>query len=153
MGRTINKNSSNGRSRPRKLYDDSDDEKLDLKIDSIKEREQTPCFVYVLTFFSALGGFLFGYDTSVISGAMILLRSEFGLSSLWQELIVSVTLGTAALFAVVGGCMNDRLGRRTVILAACIVFTAAGICMGIAIDKYMLLAGRVVAGAAIGRHI
>ena len=125
---------------------------MDLKIDSIKERVNTPCFVYVLTFFSALGGFLFGYDTGVISGAMILLRNEFGLSSVWQELIVSVTLGTAALFAVVGGCLNDRLGRRTVILTACLVFMAAGVCMGVAIDKYMLLAGRVVAGAAIGKR-
>lgn len=142
---------ANGR-RPKKLYDDSDDERLDLKIDSIRERTKTPCFVYVLTFFAALGGFLFGYDTSVISGAMILLRNEFGLTSLWQEIIVAVTVGTAALFAIIGGCLNDRMGRRGVILSSCLVFTAAAILMGIAVDKYMLLSGRVLVGAAIGLY-
>ncbi|XP_053376656.1 proton myo-inositol cotransporter-like [Mercenaria mercenaria] len=141
---------AHGRPRPKKLYDDSDDERLDLKIDSIRERSKTPCFVYVLTFFAALGGFLFGYDTSVVSGAMILLRNEFGLTSLWQEMIVSVTVGAAALFAIVGGGLNDRMGRRGVILISCLVFTTAAVLMGIAVDKYMLLSGRVLAGAAIG---
>lgn len=142
-----------GLPRPKKLYDDSDDEKLDLKIDSIREKTKTPCFVYVLTFFASLGGFLFGYDTSVISGAMILLRNEFGLTSLWQEMIVSVTVGAAALFALVGGGLNDRMGRRGVILCSCLVFTTASVLMGIAVDKYMLLSGRVLAGAAIGSYI
>ena len=95
---------------------------------------------------------MFGYDTGVISGAMIKLRNEFGLTYFWQELVVSVTLGTAAVFALVGGCLNDRLGRRAVILASCVIFTVGAICMGVAVDKYMLLAGRVVVGAAIGRQ-
>lgn len=141
----------NGGRRPRSLYDDPDDEKLDLKIDSIPTRKKTPAFVYVLTFFSALGGFLFGYDTGVISGAMILLRNEFTLSSVWQELIVSVTVGAAALFAIVGGCLNDRTGRRPVIMAASVIFTVGALCMGIARDRYLLLAGRVVVGAGIGK--
>ena len=151
MGRNQKLGATKGQSRPRKLYDDSDDEKLDLKIDSITQKIHTPAFMYVLTFFASLGGFLFGYDTGVISGAMIKLRNEFGLTYFWQELVVSVTLGTAAVFALVGGCLNDRLGRRAVILASCVIFTVGAICMGVAVDKYMLLAGRVVVGAAIGR--
>lgn len=152
MDRTNQLKGRNGRMRPKKLYDGSDDERLDLKIDSIREKPKTPCFVYVLTFFAALGGFLFGYDTSVISGAMILLRNEFGLSSLWQELIVSVTVGAAALFALVGGCLNDKMGRRGVILVSCIVFTSAAVVMGISVDKYMLMSGRILAGVAIGGY-
>lgn len=74
--------------RPNKLYD-SDDEKLNLKLDSLQNKVNTPRFIYVLTFFAALGGFLFGYDTGVVSGAMILLRNSMSLSSVWQELIVS----------------------------------------------------------------
>ena len=46
-------------------------------------------FVYGLTFLSAIGGFLFGYDTGVVSGAMIIIRQEFDLNSVWQELVVS----------------------------------------------------------------
>ncbi|KAK0062485.1 proton myo-inositol cotransporter [Biomphalaria pfeifferi] len=69
----------NGLPRPSKLMGDSDDERLDLtmKLDNLKPRAKTPAFIYILTFFSALGGFLFGYDTGVISGAMILLRNDF----------------------------------------------------------------------------
>ena len=140
--------------RPTRLYsNNADDEKLELKIDSIsaKEKEKTPGFVYVLTFFSALGGFLFGYDTGVIAGAMILLRNEFELSLVWEELIVSVTVAAAALFALIGGCLNDRLGRRPVIMMASVVFTVGALCMGIAGDRYLLLAGRIVVGAGIGK--
>ncbi|KAH3880825.1 hypothetical protein DPMN_004756 [Dreissena polymorpha] len=140
----------NGRTRPKKLYDGVDDEKLDLKIDSIKEKVKTPCIVYILTFFSTLGGFTFGYDTSVISGASIFLKKEFGLTIVWQELVVSVMLATAAIFALVGGMLNSKLGRRGVILVSCAVFVCAAILMGISVDKYMLLAGRLLAGAAIG---
>lgn len=74
--------------RPNKLCD-GENEKMNLKIDSLQQKVQTPRFIYILTFFAALGGFLFGYDTGVISGAMILLRNSFSLSSVWQELIVS----------------------------------------------------------------
>lgn len=152
MDRTNQLKGRNGRMRPKKLYDESDDERLDLKIDSIREKPTTPCFVYLLTLFAALGGFLFGYDTSVISGAMILLRNEFGLSSLWQELIVSITVGAAALFALIAGCLNSKLGRRGVILISCVVFTLAAVLMGISVDRYMLVSGRVLAGAAIGMY-
>lgn len=141
---------TNGRSRPRRLYENLDDEKLDLKLDGINPNLKTPFFVYVLTFLAALGGFLFGYDTGVISGAMILLRNRFALSSVWQELIVSITLGSAAVFAIVGGCLNDRLGRRPVIMLASLLFTAGAICMAVAADKYLLLSGRVIVGAGIG---
>lgn len=146
---------SNGRARPTRLshVEDSDDERLDLKLDSLQPRKETPWFVYGLTFLSALGGFLFGYDTGVVSGAMILLRNTFVLSSVWQELIVSVTIAAAAVFAAVGGSMNDRLGRRPVIMLASVVFTVGAVCMGAARDKYVLLAGRIVVGAGIGENI
>ena len=62
-----------------------------------------PAFVYALTSLSAVGGFLFGYDTGVISGAMLLLKDSFHLNPVWQELVVSVTIAAAAVFAIVGG--------------------------------------------------
>ncbi|KAK3800759.1 hypothetical protein RRG08_003163 [Elysia crispata] len=139
--------------RPKKLTgDNSDDEKMDLhlKIDDLTSRTQTPTFIFILTFFAALGGFLFGYDTGVISGAMILLRNSFSLSSVWQELIVSVTIAAAAIFALIGGFLNDRLGRRPVIMGASLLFTLGSVMMAVSKDKFALLAGRVVVGAGIG---
>ncbi|CAE1255330.1 SLC2A13 [Acanthosepion pharaonis] len=143
------------RQRPDKLYENSDEyeEKTlyGLKLDTLTSKLRTPQFIYILTFFSALGGFLFGYDTGVISGAMILLRNTFLLSSVWQELVVSVTIAGAAVFAIVGGLLNDRIGRRPTIMIASVVFTVGAFCMGMAPDKYVLLGGRIIVGAGIGK--
>jgi SP family myo-inositol transporter-like MFS transporter 13 len=69
-----------------------------------------------LSFFAAIGGFLFGYDTGVVSGAMLLLKTNFDLSSFTEEVIVSVTIGTAAIFALVSGILNEYLGRKLTII-------------------------------------
>ncbi len=53
--------------------------------------DESSTFIYSLTFMAAIGGFLFGYDTGVVSGAMIIIRREFSLNSFWQELVVSVS--------------------------------------------------------------
>lgn len=110
----------------------------------------TPCFVYTLAFFSALGGFLFGYDTGVVSGAMLLLKREMNLSSLWQELLVSITVGAAALSALAGGFLNGLFGRRICILLASFIFTAGGIILSVAHSKEVLLCGRLTVGFGIG---
>ena len=114
-------------------------------------KEPSQCFVYVLTFLSAIGGFLFGYDTGVISGAMILIQDVFNLDTLWKELIVSITIGAAALFAIVGGALNTRLGRKPTILGASFVFTIGAIVLGAANTKEVLLIGRFIVGIGIGK--
>ena len=112
-----------------------------------------PCSVILLTFLSAIGGFLFGYDTGVISGAMILLREEFHLDHVWQELVVSVTIGAAAFFAIVGGFLNDRVGRKPTILLASIIFSCGAVLLGCALNREMLLIGRIILGVGIGKYI
>ena len=96
------------------------------------------------------GGFLFGYDTGVVSGAMLLVDKEFFLTPLWHELIVGVTIGCAALAAAMAGFLCDLLGRKPVLLIASIVFTMGAILMGVSVNKYMLLAGRAIVGLGIG---
>lgn len=113
----------------------------------------TPGFIYLLAFFSALGGFLFGYDTGVVSGAMLLLKKEMNLSSLWQELLVSSTVGAAAVSALSGGYLNGWLGRRICILLASFIFTIGGIVLTLAPDKEVLLVGRLVVGLGIGEFV
>lgn len=110
----------------------------------------TTGFVYVLAFFSALGGFLFGYDTGVVSGAMLLLKKEMNLDNLWQELLVSSTVGAAALSSLCGGALNGWLGRKVCILVASFIFSVGGVVLGLAPDKETLLVGRIVVGLGIG---
>lgn len=112
----------------------------------------TPKFLYRLSAFAALGGFLFGYDTGVVSGALLLLKKEFGLNELWQELVVSATVGAAAISALSGGVLNDRFGRKPCILLASFFFTVGAVIMTAANDRYTLLSGRIVVGLGIGKR-
>ncbi|XP_005112683.2 proton myo-inositol cotransporter [Aplysia californica] len=112
-------------------------------------RKSTP-YVWLLASFSAVGGFLFGYDTGVVSGAMLLLRDEFSLSSFWQEVIVSVTIGAAFLAALAGGPLNDMFGRKIVTILASFVFTVGALVLGAASNISMLVAGRAILGVGIG---
>lgn len=114
------------------------------------QQDGTPGFVYILAAFSALGGFLFGYDTGVISGAMLLLKRELELSALWQEVLISCTVAAAALSAMLGGFLNGLFGRRACILLASLFFTIGGIVLGSAPSKEILLAGRLVVGVGLG---
>lgn len=111
---------------------------------------KTSGFLYVLSFFAAIGGFLFGYDTGVVSGAMLLLKKQFQLTSLWEEIIVSATILFAAIFALVGGFMNDFFGRKFTTVCASAVFTAGAVILGCAKNITMLVFGRSILGIGIG---
>ncbi|XP_071548629.1 proton myo-inositol cotransporter-like isoform X2 [Panulirus ornatus] len=110
----------------------------------------TPSAIYLLAFYSALGGFLFGYDTGVVSGAMILVREQFHLNAIWHEVIVSITIAAAWFSALVAGPATDHYGRRPIILSASVIFVVGAVIMGVAPEKITLLIGRFAAGIAIG---
>src|SRR5579863_3460223 len=65
---------------------------------------------------AAVGGLLFGYDTAVISGAILFVREQFQLTPFQTELAVSSVLGGCALGAGVAGYCADRFGRKPVLL-------------------------------------
>ena len=108
--------------------------------------------MYALTFFAALGGFLFGYDTGVISGALLPLARLFHLDNLWKELVVSSTVGAAIFGAISGGWFNDKFGRKLVLITSSVIFTSGAVIMAVATEKEILLIGRLVVGVAIGNE-
>jgi sugar porter (SP) family MFS transporter len=107
-------------------------------------------FVYLAAAFAALGGLLFGYDTGVISGALIFIKKEFALSTFEQELIVSIVLAGAIVGALTGGSLSDRFGRRLTLLATSIVFIVGAILCAAAMSIAALVVGRIIVGLGIG---
>jgi sugar porter (SP) family MFS transporter len=107
-------------------------------------------FVYIAASFAALGGLLFGYDTGVISGAVIFIKKDFALTTFPQELVVSMVLLGATVGAFTGGRFADRFGRRVTLIATSIVFIAGALICASAPSLTILVIGRVVVGLGIG---
>jgi SP family galactose:H+ symporter-like MFS transporter len=117
-----------------------------------KKTIQTPVkgFVYYAVAVAALGGLLFGFDTGVISGAILFIKGQFSLSSTMEEIVVSAVLVGAVCGATLGGALTDRFGRRSLILVAGVIFTISSVGTALAPTVPWLIAGRVVSGIAIG---
>jgi sugar porter (SP) family MFS transporter len=107
-------------------------------------------FVFAAAAFAALGGLLFGYDTGVISGALIFIRAQFGLSTFQQELVVSVVLVGAAAGALTGGRLADIFGRRMMLLVTALIFVAGALVCAAAPSLNVLVIGRLIVGLGIG---
>lgn len=107
-------------------------------------------FVTIIAAISALAGLLFGYDTGVISGAILFVQEDFHLSTFQEEIVVSAVLLGAMIGAVIGGRLTDRFGRRNILIQVAILFTIGAICTSFAPTTAWLALGRVVVGIAIG---
>lgn len=110
-------------------------------------------YVLRLAFSAGIGGLLFGYDTGVISGALLYIRDDFPSvdKKTWlQESIVSTAVAGAIIGAAIGGWMNDRFGRKTTILVADFLFFAGAVIMASAPNPALLIVGRVFVGLGVG---
>src|SRR6266436_6241442 len=107
-------------------------------------------FVYISALFASLGGLLFGYDTGVISGALIFIKREFGLTTTAEEIVVSGVLFGATIGAIVGGKAADLFGRRRVLLVTAAIFGIGALASAAAPSPPILIVCRVILGLAIG---
>ena len=147
----------NSNNKDRASYSSADDvvdgsvrEPVHRKAVTSSETQGFSGFLLTLSFFAAIGGFLFGYDTGVVSGAMLLLKSNFDLDSFTEEVIVSVTIATAAVFAIISGFLNEFFGRKLTIIFGSFVFTAGAVVLAVAQNVAMLISGRAILGVGIG---
>jgi sugar porter (SP) family MFS transporter len=107
-------------------------------------------YFYLIAAVAALGGLLFGYDTGVISGALLFIRQVMSLSPTMQGVVVAIALAGAAIGAATAGYLSDRNGRRLVILGAGLLFIAGAIISAVAQGVVVLVIGRFLVGLAIG---
>jgi sugar porter (SP) family MFS transporter len=101
-------------------------------------------------FFGALGGVLFGYDTGVISGAILFITKDFKPSPFLTGAIVAGLLLGAMIGAALAGPLSDRFGRRRVIMAAAVIFTVGALAAAVSPGIWTLIASRFVLGLAVG---
>ena len=107
-------------------------------------------FIYLTAGVAALAGLLFGYDTGVISGAILFIKDQFKLTPGLEEGVVSAVLLGAFLGAVLSGSIADRFGRRRVIMATAVLFAVGAIGASLANSVGMLIIFRLLIGVAIG---
>uniref|UniRef100_A0A0D9W6L2 Major facilitator superfamily (MFS) profile domain-containing protein n=1 Tax=Leersia perrieri TaxID=77586 RepID=A0A0D9W6L2_9ORYZ len=110
-------------------------------------------YVLALTSAAGIGGFLFGYDTGVISGALLYIRDDFPAvkdNYFLQETIVSMALVGAIIGAAGGGWINDAHGRRKSTLVADMMFALGSLVMCAAGGPYILILGRLLVGLGVG---
>lgn len=107
-------------------------------------------YILGISFVSALGGYLFGFDFAVISGALPFLQQQFGLDAYWE----GFATGSLAIGAIVGciiaGSVSDKYGRRTGLLWAAGIFLISSLAMALATDRDFFIASRCMAGIGVG---
>ncbi len=113
-------------------------------------RREANGFVVGLAAIAAIGGFLFGYDTGVISGALLLIKGDLGASTFEQSAIVGSLLLGAMAGAILSGYLAGAIGRRpTKIISGCI-FAVGAIWSALSPTVWVLIVARFVLGISVG---
>ena len=110
-------------------------------------------FLWMLTFAACISGLLFGYDTGVISGTLVSVRSDLSarpLTTLDKSLITSCTALFALIASPFAGILADKWGRKVVILIADGLFTAGALWQALTGTVWGMILGRSIVGLAIG---
>lgn len=105
-------------------------------------------FFYSIT--SALAGFLFGFDTVVISGAEQKIQSLWNLTETWHGIAMGSALYGTVLGSMVGGWPTDRFGRRATLLWIGILYLVSAIWSALANDVYSFIVARAIGGLGVG---
>src|SRR3954465_12593793 len=107
-------------------------------------------FLLRITIISTLGGLLFGYDTGVISGALLYMRDDLNLTTGWEGFVVSSLLIGAAIGALIGGRLADGLGRKRSLMVCAALFFCGAIGSATAPSLAPMIAARIILGLAVG---
>uniref|UniRef100_A0A914DRB2 Major facilitator superfamily (MFS) profile domain-containing protein n=1 Tax=Acrobeloides nanus TaxID=290746 RepID=A0A914DRB2_9BILA len=121
--------------------------------DCPKHPPKSGFYVYMLAVAAAMGGFLLGYDSGIVSAAMLYVPdvSEMKpMSTVWKEMIVAIIPAWAGIGALIAGRVSEKFGRKKSVLVTSFMFTIGALICSAALNKIMLLVGRVLIGFATG---
>ena len=103
-------------------------------------------YVILICLTAGLGGFLFGFDTAVISGAINFLRAQFHLNAVMEGWIMSSALVGCVAGAAVAGLLADKFGRKKILLFSALLFIISALGCAIAATPAFLVIARIVGG-------
>lgn len=106
--------------------------------------------VVIIALVAAISGMLYGYDTGVISWALLQLTQDFNITEGWQQVIAASILLGAVAGALTCSWLSDLRGRRGTLLMLAVVFIVGALWCADAADSVMLSLGRLVLGFAVG---
>lgn len=107
-------------------------------------------FFVTISFIAALAGVLFGYDTGVMSGAILYIRQDFQLSPQLDGIVMGAVLFGAMLGALFSGRLTDSYGRKNLLITIAILFILGSVGTAFANSITLLIIGRIIIGLAIG---
>ncbi|WP_143960433.1 sugar porter family MFS transporter [Litoribacter populi] len=107
-------------------------------------------YVYFLSIVAALGGFLFGFDTAVISGAERSIQTNWNLSDWYHGVAVAIALYGTVIGALFGGLPSDKYGRKKVLLWIGILYFVSALGSAMATDVYTFMIFRFLGGLGVG---
>ncbi|PYI00250.1 general substrate transporter [Aspergillus sclerotiicarbonarius CBS 121057] len=110
-------------------------------------------FVWLVAFTASIAGMLFGYDTGIISGVLVVLKDDLNnrpVTSSEKEMITSLCSGGAFIGAIFAGNTADRFGRKMAIYLGCILFVIGSVLQATAYTIAQMSVGRVVVGLGVG---
>lgn len=107
-------------------------------------------FITRISLIVALGGFLMGFDASVISGVVGFIETEFSLSKIQLGWSVSSLSLTATLAMMLAGPLSDRLGRKPVLKVAAMLFAVSAVASAVAPNFALLVTARMIGGLGVG---
>src|SRR3978361_2265546 len=106
--------------------------------------------VLVVAVVSAVSGMLYGYDTGIISGALLQITKDFGIAEAWKQVIAASILLGAVVGALTCSYLSERRGRKGTLVMLAIVFVVGALWCALAPNPVLLSVGRLVLGFAVG---
>lgn len=106
--------------------------------------------VVIVALVSAISGMLYGYDTGIISGALLQITDDFGIEELWKQVIAASILLGAVIGALTCSHLSDKRGRKGTLVLLAIVFAVGALWCAVSPDPVLLSLGRLVLGFAVG---
>ena len=107
-------------------------------------------YLIFLSVVAALGGFLFGYDTAVISGTIAQVTQLFQLDALQQGWYVGCALVGSIVGVLFAGILSDKLGRKLTMVISAVLFSTSALGCALSADFAQLVVYRIIGGVGIG---